>query len=57
MSSAYDGFGRVVGGGAALAFAAALLASGLSSSGVGTYSGQVVMDGFNVYLLWQVFSG
>jgi len=38
--------GRVVGGGAALAFAAALLASGLSSSSVGTYAGQVVMQGF-----------
>ena len=31
---------------AALAFAAALLASGLSSSSVGTYAGQVVMQGF-----------
>jgi manganese transport protein len=38
--------GRTVGGGAALAFAAALLASGLSSSSVGTYAGQVVMQGF-----------
>jgi manganese transport protein len=38
--------GRVIGGGAALAFAAALLASGLSSSSVGTYAGQVVMQGF-----------
>ncbi|MGE5289511.1 MAG: Nramp family divalent metal transporter, partial [Micromonosporaceae bacterium] len=33
-------------GGAALAFAVALLASGLSSSSVGTYAGQVVMQGF-----------
>ena len=32
--------------GAALAFALALLASGLSSSSVGTYAGQVVMQGF-----------
>ncbi len=39
-------FGRLVGGGAALAFAVALLASGASSSSVGTYSGQVVMSGF-----------
>jgi manganese transport protein len=39
-------FGRLVGGGAALAFAVALLASGASSSSVGTYSGQVVMAGF-----------
>jgi manganese transport protein len=38
--------GRVAGGGAALAFAVALLASGLSSSSVGTYAGQVVMQGF-----------
>ena len=39
-------FGKLVGGGAALAFAVALLASGASSSSVGTYSGQVVMAGF-----------
>jgi manganese transport protein len=38
--------GRFVGGGAALVFAVALLASGLSSSSVGTYAGQVVMQGF-----------
>ncbi|MGI8691607.1 MAG: Nramp family divalent metal transporter [Geodermatophilaceae bacterium] len=31
---------------AALAFALALLASGFASSGVGTYSGQIVMQGF-----------
>jgi manganese transport protein len=37
---------RLVGGGAALAFAVALLASGVSSSSVGTYAGQVVMAGF-----------
>jgi len=36
----------MVGGGAALAFAIALLASGASSSSVGTYAGQVVMAGF-----------
>ncbi|HLI59639.1 MAG TPA: Nramp family divalent metal transporter [Solirubrobacteraceae bacterium] len=35
-----------VGGGAAIAFAVALLASGASSSSVGTYAGQVVMAGF-----------
>ena len=35
-----------VGGGAALAFAAALFASGASSSSVGTYAGQIVMVGF-----------
>jgi manganese transport protein len=38
--------GQLVGGSAALAFAVALLASGLSSSSVGTYAGQVVMQGF-----------
>ncbi|WP_344307934.1 Nramp family divalent metal transporter [Fodinicola feengrottensis] len=37
---------RYVGGGAALVFAVALLASGVSSSSVGTYAGQVVMRGF-----------
>jgi len=41
----------LVGGGAALAFGAALIASGLSSSGVGTYSGQVVMSGF---MNWRI---
>ena len=35
-----------IGGSAALAFGVALLASGLSSSSVGTYAGQVVMQGF-----------
>ncbi len=44
--AAHGALGRVVGGGAALAFAVALLASGLSSSSVGTYAGQVVMQGF-----------
>jgi len=43
---AHDQFSRLAGGGAALAFATALLASGLASSSVGTYSGQVVMQGF-----------
>jgi manganese transport protein len=43
---AHAELGRLVGGGAALAFAIALLASGLSSSSVGTYAGQVVMQGF-----------
>ncbi len=38
--------GEVIGGSAALAFGVALLASGLSSSSVGTYAGQVVMQGF-----------
>jgi manganese transport protein len=43
---AHTDLGRFVGGGAALMFAVALLASGLSSSSVGTYAGQVVMRGF-----------
>jgi manganese transport protein len=43
---AHDELGRLAGGGAALVFAVALLASGLSSSSVGTYAGQVVMQGF-----------
>ena len=46
LQAAHEGLGRLVGGGAALAFAVALLASGLSSSSVGTYAGQVVMQGF-----------
>jgi manganese transport protein len=46
IEQAHAGFGTLLGGGAALAFAVALLASGLSSSSVGTYAGQVVMQGF-----------
>jgi manganese transport protein len=46
IAAAHAGLGHLVGGGAALAFAIALLASGLSSSSVGTYAGQVVMQGF-----------
>ncbi|HZM79001.1 MAG TPA: Nramp family divalent metal transporter [Candidatus Limnocylindrales bacterium] len=46
IEQAHLGFGELVGGGAALAFAVALLASGVSSSSVGTYSGQIVMAGF-----------
>ena len=46
LEQAHAGFGTLVGGGAALAFAVALLASGASSSSVGTYAGQVVMQGF-----------
>ena len=42
----HTSLGTYVSGTAALAFAVALLASGLSSSSVGTYSGQVVMQGF-----------
>jgi manganese transport protein len=46
IEQAHSAFGHLVGGGAALAFAVALLASGTSSSSVGTYAGQVVMAGF-----------
>jgi manganese transport protein len=46
IQDAHAQFGHLVGGGAAIAFAVALLASGTSSSSVGTYAGQVVMAGF-----------
>jgi manganese transport protein len=46
IQEAHAGFSHLVGGTAALTFAAALLVSGLSSSSVGTYAGQVVMAGF-----------
>lgn len=46
IQGAHAQLGRLVGGTAALAFAVALLASGASSSSVGTYAGQVVMSGF-----------
>jgi manganese transport protein len=46
IEDAHAGFERLGGGGAALAFAVALLASGLASASVGTYAGQVVMQGF-----------
>ncbi|MGW5332744.1 Nramp family divalent metal transporter [Streptomyces bauhiniae] len=49
-SESLDGFhaglGSVLGPGAGLAFALALLAAGLASAGVGTYAGQVIMRGF-----------
>jgi manganese transport protein len=46
LEGAHAGFQQLVGGGAALAFAGALLASGFASSSVGTYAGQVIMQGF-----------
>jgi manganese transport protein len=46
LVGAHAQLGRLVGGGAALAFAVALLASGASSSSVGTFAGQLVMAGF-----------
>jgi manganese transport protein len=46
IGQAHAELGKLAGGIAALAFAGALLASGVSSSSVGTYAGQVVMAGF-----------
>lgn len=46
IEGAHAGFGDLLGPGAALAFALALLASGFASASVGTYAGQVVMQGF-----------
>jgi manganese transport protein len=46
LAEVHAGLAAVVGAGAALAFAVALLASGLSSAGVGTCAGEVVMQGY-----------
>ena len=46
LEAAHATFRAVLGGGAAVAFALALLASGLAASSVGTLAGQVVMQGF-----------
>ena len=46
LQKAYTAVGQIVGGHAATFFGIALLASGLSSSSVGTMAGQVVMQGF-----------
>ena len=46
IEGAHAGLAQLVNPSAALAFALALLASGMASSSVGTYSGQVVMQGF-----------
>jgi manganese transport protein len=46
LQQAHHQLSHLVGGTAALAFAVALLASGVSSSSVGTFAGQVVMAGF-----------
>jgi manganese transport protein len=46
LEGVHAGLGAVLDRYAALAFAIALLASGLASSSVGTYAGQVVMQGF-----------
>jgi manganese transport protein len=46
IDGAFQGFKNLVGNGTAIAFGLALLASGFASSSVGTYAGQVVMQGF-----------
>jgi manganese transport protein len=46
LEGAHAQLGNLAGDRAALAFALALLASGLASASVGTYAGQVVMQGF-----------
>jgi manganese transport protein len=46
IEGAHAGFKELVGPSAAVAFGLALLASGFASSSVGTYAGQVVMQGF-----------
>lgn len=46
LTGAYAGYRELVGGGIALLFAAALLASAFASSSVGTHAGQVVLEGF-----------
>jgi manganese transport protein len=46
IEGAHEGIGEALGPTAALLFALALLASGFAASGVGTFSGQVVMQGF-----------
>ncbi|MET9068707.1 Nramp family divalent metal transporter [Streptosporangium sandarakinum] len=46
LTAVHAGIGAALGPVAALAFALALLASGLASSSVGTYAGQIIMEGF-----------
>jgi manganese transport protein len=46
VQGAYHGFNSLAGAGTAAAFGLALLASGFASSSVGTYAGQIVMQGF-----------
>lgn len=46
LDNIHQGLARAAGGGVALAFAGALLVSGISSSSVGTLAGQSVMSGF-----------
>jgi manganese transport protein len=51
FAAIHDHLAILIGGGAALAFGIALIASGLSSSSVGTYAGQVGMAGF---MNWRI---
>jgi manganese transport protein len=51
LGSIHAHLATLAGGGAALAFGVALMASGLSSSSVGTYAGQIVMAGF---MNWRI---
>lgn len=46
LAAIHDALSVTLEGGAAAAFALALLASGLASSSVGVYAGQVIMEGF-----------
>ncbi|HEU0336687.1 MAG TPA: Nramp family divalent metal transporter [Gaiellaceae bacterium] len=46
LTAVSDGLSTYVGDGASILFGVALLASGLSSSSVGTMAGQIVMQGF-----------
>jgi manganese transport protein len=46
LQAIHGQLGQALGRAAAVTFAVALLASGLASSCVGTYAGQVIMDGF-----------
>ncbi|WP_406314347.1 Nramp family divalent metal transporter [Streptosporangium sp. NBC_01639] len=46
LQAIHAGIGAILGPAAAVAFALALLSSGLASSSVGTYAGQVIMEGF-----------
>jgi manganese transport protein len=58
IGQAHAELARLAGGGAALVFAVALLASGVCSSSVGTCAGEVIMAGFvrlRVPLLGQQF--
>jgi manganese transport protein len=46
LAAIHADLGSLLGRGAAVAFGLALLASGLASSSVGTYAGQIIMEGF-----------